>query len=344
MNCLLADVNQHLSIGPVIYIFWVTQETEFNPFLFLDKPDPKLVRELLMTYLTAKRITIEDDTKFNMLSMTSSGGSRVAFRDWLHTSLGSVKNTIATWFSQLSIVDEYGRDAKPLGIWSLTRGLYPDHLQYRQVQEQMKKNPLFPQVLAHCALHGAPLPKSLLAQAVNRCRAEQDVTYPRAALIKAVLCSNIGKKEDMMTGLNLEERRPGYVCGRLLAVLDEIQYSALGKINATLVDRFYGSASTAPASVFGTLISHAQPHLAKIRKNPKKKGHSEALKERLEEVLLKLESFPKTLAIQDQALFALGYYHQRAASRDATNRAISDRKAEHDAQDTMTEEDTTDVE
>jgi CRISPR-associated protein Csd1 len=37
------------------------------------------------------------------------------------------------------------------------------------------------------------------------------------------------------------------------------------------------------------------------------------------------KKFPSTLAMSDQAIFALGYYHQRAANRAAIAKAKSDK-------------------
>ena len=115
-----------------------------------------------------------------------------------------------------------------------------------------------------------------------------------------------------MVQLQTERTEAAYHCGRLLAVLEQIQQAALGRnVNTTIVDRFYGTASTAPATVFGTLLGQAQPHLSKLRRSNRENA-AYALQNRLEEVLLKLPNFPRTLTLQEQALFALGYYHQRA--------------------------------
>ena len=115
-----------------------------------------------------------------------------------------------------------------------------------------------------------------------------------------------------MVQLQTERTEAAYHCGRLLSVLEQIQQAALGRgVNTIIVDRFYGTASTAPATVFGTLLGQAQPHLSKLRRS-NRENVAYALQNRLEEVLLKLSSFPRTLTLQDQALFALGYYHQRA--------------------------------
>ena len=104
---------------------------------------------------------------------------------------------------------------------------------------------------------------------MKRNRAEQRITRSRAVLIKMVLLSQQLKAEDeSMAKLDSENRDPGYLCGRLLAVLEAIQTEAAKprKLNSTIVDRFYGTASSAPASVFSTLLRLARAHLGKLRK------------------------------------------------------------------------------
>ena len=113
-----------------------------------------------------------------------------------------------------------------------------------------------------------------------------------------------------MSQLNPNRPDPAYLCGRLLAVLEEIQEKAAdGKINTTIVDRYYGTASTAPATVFGRLIHLSQHHLGKLRST---KWGNKKYQKKLSEVLGGLDEFPTTLSLPKQGLFALGYYHERA--------------------------------
>jgi CRISPR-associated protein Csd1 len=157
----------------------------------------------------------------------------------------------------------------------------------------------------------------LLFQAVRRNRAEQRITRNRAALIKMVLLSQIvdWKGDDQMVELDSENRNPAYLCGRLLAVIEGVQRAAIPGTNTTVTDRFFGTASSAPASVFSRLMRGAQAHLGKLRKT--RPGTYEALQHRLENILSGLPEFPRTLSLQQQGLFSLGYYHQRAADRAA---------------------------
>jgi CRISPR-associated protein Csd1 len=160
---------------------------------------------------------------------------------------------------------------------------------------------------------------------VRRSRAEQRVTMQRAALMKLALPS-IGAedKEKIMVQLDTSNPNAGYQCGRLLAVLEEAQRRAIPGINATLVDRYYGSASSAPASVFAHLLTGVQPHLSKLERD--RRGTYLALQSQLEEVLGAIRDFPRTLSLGDQGRFALGYYHQRAFNRQQAREAAARRQ------------------
>ena len=128
-----------------------------------------------------------------------------------------------------------------------------------------------------------------------------------------------------MVHLDPANDNPAYRCGRLLAVLEDIQRVAIPGAKATIVDRFFGTASSAPASVFGRLMRGAQPHLSKLeRDNP---NAYYALQRRLEEVTTGLNSFPRTLTLEEQGLFSLGYYHQRAHQRAEAIAASARKKA-----------------
>lgn len=147
-----------------------------------------------------------------------------------------------------------------------------------------------------------------------------------------------------MVQLDPDNQDASYRCGRLLAVLEEIQRAALPGINATIVDRFFGTASSAPASVFGRLVRGAQPHMSKLERD--RHGAFIALQRRLEEVLggISASGFPKTLTLEQQGLFALGYYHQRAHDRAEAQKAGERRKAGERLPDGEIAEDTTEDE
>lgn len=117
--------------------------------------------------------------------------------------------------------------------------------------------------------------------------------------------------------MSLKKDHPnkGYQLGRLFAVYELAQRSALGKVNASIRDRYFGAASATPASVFPIIVRGAQNHLAKIRKE--KPGWAYLIEKELEEIYAHIEpveplSLPRSLRLSDQGEFAIGYYHQRA--------------------------------
>lgn len=102
-------------------------------------------------------------------------------------------------------------------------------------------------------------------------------------------------------------------------MLDEIQHAAVPGIKATVSDRYYGAASSTPEHVFRVLQKLTRAHLTKLRKN--RQWLYRRLDEALEEVLSHIRvdqggtGFPRILGLTQQAMFFLGYYHQKAAFR-----------------------------
>jgi CRISPR-associated protein Csd1 len=123
--------------------------------------------------------------------------------------------------------------------------------------------------------------------------------------------------------LDKQEENTAYRLGRLFAVLEEAQERALGRgINATIRDRYFGAASATPASVFALLLRGAQNHLGKLRKE--EPSAATAMEIKLSEVMEGLGSqLPRSLRLEDQGRFAIGYYHQRSA-RFAKKSGVAD--------------------
>jgi CRISPR-associated protein Csd1 len=318
LNSLLADERSRIYIGSTVYTFWTREATSFNPLAQLNQPKLEEVEALLRSPFTAQPASSLNESKVNQfyaLALTANN-ARAVVRDWLETTIPRVQEKLREWFQHQQIVDPYGANPRPLSIYTLAASVY------RDASKEMQ--PSVSTALIRNALHGDRLPEELLVKLVRRNRTEQEMTYPRAVLLKLIFSSHPTRKM-MMT--NMEQLNPdpklqgndlaAYSCGRLLAVLESIQRSAIGSVNASLTDRYYGAASSTPAVAFPPLLRGARAHLAKLRKD--KPSAYRALEERVEEITApdRLPTFPKTLNLQQQGLFGLGYYHQRAHDRAA---------------------------
>ena len=334
LNHLLADDRGSLRVGDATFVFWTRDNVAFDARSFMTKPDAAAVRALLESVDRGRHATFDDDSPFCAAALSANGG-RAVVRDWLDTTVANAASNFARWFRLQRIVDPRdedptGMDPRPLGLFALAAST---------VRDVRRDLPLStPRSLFRAAINGTPLLTEIAYQAVRRCRADQGVTRPRAALIKLVLLSQEPHQpqEDYMVALEPDHPSAAYHCGRLLAVLEAVQRAALPGVNATVVDRYYGAASSTPATVFGALIRGAQPHLAKLQRD--RPGAYVNLQRSLEGVCAQIETWPPTLVLRDQALFSLGYYHQRAHDRAEilNRRAARDGKTDQEDTDTGT--------
>ncbi len=120
--------------------------------------------------------------------------------------------------------------------------------------------------------------------------------------------------------LNEHENHPAYICGRIMAVLADVQRAALGDVGAGVVQRYYAAASATPALILGRLVRLAQTgHLPKVEG-----GLRHWFDSRLADLWARLESSPPaSLTLEEQTLFAMGYYQQKA-QRKTTNDDAAD--------------------
>jgi CRISPR-associated protein Csd1 len=184
--------------------------------------------------------------------------------------------------------------------------------------------PLLEGAVTRAILTGSRYPDELYYAIINRIRADVDdekkrvekISYVRVAIIKSYFLRKYSQiqnaiKEVLTMSLNEQSTYPPYVLGRLFAVLEKTQKDAYPKLNTTIKDRYFTSACAAPASVFPTLLRLAQHH---ISKDDKYGRFNDSRIEELEN-LLKLDKnpLPARLTLDEQGVFILGYYHQRAA-------------------------------
>ena len=311
-HLLRKDSPQRLQVGDASVVFWSDRPTDWetgivNIFGEPPKDDPdRNVRAVENLYTAIKHGKLENEegqAKFFVLGLAPNA-ARIAIRFWQHGTVAEMAGRIKLHFDDLTI-EHSPRDPLYLSLFRLLVS----------VATQGKADNIPPNLggeLLRSILAGLPYPQTLLAAAVRRIRAEHEVKYARAALIKACInratrYSNPNIKEELKMSLDEANINSGYRLGRLFAVLEKIQEEANPGINATIRDRFYGAASSTPVTVFSILLKLKNHHLSKLEN----RGRAVNLEKRVGEIMEGLSDFPAQLPLADQGRFAIGYYHQR---------------------------------
>lgn len=315
LNTLLAkDSKQKMMIGDATVVFWTGRddafETELAGFFSeppKDEPDRLVqnVAALFKSPRTGSAAFTDDSTTFYVLGLAPNA-ARLSVRFWHIGTVAEMANRFRSYFEDLSIVHA-PKDKDHLSLWRLLVS----------TAVQGKSENIAPNLAGNVMrsiLEGLPFPETLLQAVLMRIKAEHEVSYPRAKLIKGCLnrkwCFTNPKNERNLTvSLDVQNVNIGYRLGRLFAVLEKIQEAANPGLNATIRDRFYSSASSMPTSVFGNLMRLSNHHLSKLRKE--KPGYAVNLEKLMQEVVSGVSSFPAHLSLDDQGQFAIGYYHQR---------------------------------
>lgn len=261
---------------------------------------------------------LEDDTRIFVLGLAPNA-SRLSIRFWETQTLATFARRAADHYHDLALdPPAWRRPPTPQFLALQTAPVYGENGKPKADDVP----PLLAGELARAILTGTRYPRSLLGAIVMRFRADGQISPLRVALCKAVLTrdARLGRQQGMSTdkgeppmSLDTGNTDPGYLLGRLFSTLENVQRAALGaQINATIRDRYYGAASATPASIFPVLLRNAQNHLGKLRKE--KGGLAVVLEKEIGQTIDLLgTTFPRSLLIEAQGRFAIGYYHQTQA-------------------------------
>lgn len=338
---------QRLQVGDTTLVFWAeaadarqAAAAEDTLFAMLSPPaddasEAARIRAVLERIANSRPMAdlapgLEPTTRMYVLGLAPNA-SRLSVRFWQVDTLGALAERIAQHAEDLRLEPLPWR-TEP-SVWRLVLATAPSR-DGRAKSEDV--SPLLAGEFMRAILSGGPYPRSLLANTIMRFRADGDLSGLRVALCKGVLARERRRdirtsEEEIPVSLDKQSTQPGYLLGRLFAVLENVQRAALGgQVNATIRDRFYGAASATPASIFPVLLRNTQNHLGKLRKE--RMGQAVNLEKDIREIVGGLpDQFPRSLKIEDQGRFAIGYYHQSQSyftRRDAAGDAPADESAE----------------
>lgn len=239
--------------------------------------------------------------------------SRIMVKFFYRDTFGNLRKNVEKWHNDFAI----GKNSVAPEFWKIRKQL---------VSPKSTDNlpPDITEKLLNSAINGAPLPEKILETVIRRIKTDSDpekshltkMNDTRIGLLKACLNrKNKDRKEEITVSLNLENKNPAYLCGRLFAVLEKIQQNAAeGNLNKTIKDTYFSSAAATPATVFPVLLKLSGTHQAKLAD-----GRQIYYNRLIGSIMDGLEEFPKTLSLEQQGNFIIGYYQQNQDFYKAKN-------------------------
>ena len=327
LNWMLGREEHSILLGQTSCCFWTRNKTGATSIwrALLNEADPKAVADFLKSPRVGQEREALRQEQFYAVTFAGNRG-RIVVRHWMQTTLETATKNLQRWFRDLELVPvrpSTGKEKMP--------PLALSRLACATVRDAKDLQPEVTAQLFRAALEGIAPSLTLLHPMLNRLRVDMArdggtalLNHSRFALAKLIL--NRNRKDNIMEIAEQQTTDTGdaaYQCGRLLAVLAETQAKAHGYQleGAGVTERYFGTAMASPASVFPILLKLNRHHLNKISKSDKYKGHDRFLDKAIQDVLTKVNQFPRTLDLHAQGRFAIGFYQQKAADRVAREAA-----------------------
>jgi CRISPR-associated protein Csd1 len=356
LNWLMGHTDHFVRLGPTTLCFWAKDNEATSGFFakLLNRPDPKSVAQFLRSPWSGIERELARRDRFCAVTLAGNSG-RIVVKHWLQVTLDQAVQNFLQWFSDLELfvpsqpqVGGSKRRRPPCDSAVTDNESIPPLAIFRlacaTVREAKDLPPDVPSQLYRAALEGTAPSTALIKPILDQLhsRLVRDKHYnlffdeSRFALLKLIL--NRNRKDNTMEikpRLTADTDDPAYNCGRLLAVLAAAQAKAheYKLEGAGVAERYFGTASVSPASVFPLLLRLNRHHLNKISKSERFAGHERFLQDQIQGILTlfkpeqpgKPPVFPRTLDLQAQGRFALGFYQQSAEDDAARKAAKSDK-------------------
>lgn len=318
LNAMLQKGSHNkFSVGNRTFVFWASsnseaaEQTEGSLFDLLgyteeevDDPNAKIeqVRKVFKAiYSGSLKTSLED--RFYILGLAPNS-ARIAVVYWSECSLKEFAGKILCHFKDMEIKDTR-IDKKPyMGIKSILAAVTLNG-------KQSEATPNLPEAVVKSIFQGTPYPFTLFSACIRRIRAESGnkdaIRIARMAIIKAYLNRINDNNKKIETMLDKSNTNQGYLCGRLFAVLENLQYAA--NKQDSIRSGYMNAASSTPSAVYPTILKLSNSHYSKLAKD--KKGLAIYFDNQKKEIMAQISDFPDTLDLSDQGRFFLGYYHQK---------------------------------
>lgn len=315
LNFLLTDEKHHKVLGDTTMVFFAdTEENEDGYARFLlefsgeleASEEHKLIS--IMDAIAKGKTCVYDegelkpDTKFYILGL-SPNAARISVRFFYNSTFGNMVSNIKAHYDRLKIVKPVYFTKEYPSIGDILYETVNKKATNKQVQ------PILVGAFMDAVLQDHRYPAAIFTHMMLRIHAEHEINRNRAAMLKAYIIKKYPEKKEVVDCMKLNEDTVymPYVLGRLFAVMEDIQKSAIGK--ETLRDRYFNSASATPGVIFPQLMRLMQSHMRVLSRD--NKGLQIKKEKELESLFRKIDTnIPARLSLEDQGIFMIGYYHQ----------------------------------
>ena len=312
LNHLLADRNNVQLIGDTTVVCWAEgADPAYQSFAMtacfgaetgLSDDDLRAALKRLADGLPCDDLGIDPERPFYILGLAPNA-ARLSVRFFLRNSFGALMKHVNDYYERMEIVRPAYKKFSYLPLWAMLQETV--NLNSRD----KSPSPAMAGATARAVFSGGRYPASLLEAVMLRIRAERNITWGRAAIIKAYYLKNPHKDcpEEVLTmSLNEASTNPAYTLGRLFSIYEAVQQAANPGINATIKDKYFNSAAAMPSSIFPVLNNLYQKHLRKLEQG--QRVYYDKQVSALKGVLG--TEFPARMTLAQQGSFDLGYYHQ----------------------------------
>lgn len=314
LNYLLSQERNRIHIGDATTVFWTDAPRRAGAMLegfvrtsldnggdaLWDEETAGEIRENLKKvasgYDCHEMLEKAEKVRFYILGL-SPNAARLSIRFFMESDMSDFIRKMQAHFVAMQLQPRHERFKDP-------RVITPYFILRETVRDMKELPPLYGGALMRAILTGSRYPDAIAGAMLRRIRVDGNVNYVRCAYLKAWLTRKTSTYT-LTPMLDTENTQPGYVLGRLFAALVKTQEDALPGLNRTIKDAFYATASSTPQMVFPRLMKLHLHHLAKLDG-----GHRVNREKLVQEIMALLTAIPPRLSMEQQGLFALGYYHQ----------------------------------
>ncbi|MDO4806813.1 MAG: type I-C CRISPR-associated protein Cas8c/Csd1 [Coriobacteriales bacterium] len=333
LKYLFQDDRHRIRLGSMTVVFWADREAPVEDALMLEllggaaaasedaRTRSQVEAALKSIRISRRLVTIDTSVRYFVLGV-SPNAARLVARFFEVGTLGELAENYGWYLRDIDIVRDAGLARQNTSLLTLLR--QTALLGKDENLPAPLVNPCF-----RAMLRGTRFPASLETALLSRMRADHGANnrwdmMDRASLMKACLVRKqrlastqaADKESEVTVALNRNNENVGYLLGRLFAVMERAQQGAQGaNLNATIRDKYMGSAATTPARVYGNLLGLCQKHVGAMRRDAANGWLVRRVEREFDEIFGLLAGgerpIPATLGNDDQLMFYVGYYQER---------------------------------